>query len=103
MSTGNSSPSKVPQTIAEVRLPQRIRAAGGANLKETGEYFGWEAGRVTKDVGDFTKDDLLVRGWTKERLLDVADAYEQIARITPSNPSAAGRAAQLRALAKLHD
>jgi hypothetical protein len=92
------TPQKVPQTLKEVDLPGRIRAAGGASLKEAGEFFGWEPARVTKTAADFTKDQLLARGWTK-----VAEAYEHITRITPNNPSAAGRAAQLRELAKLLD
>ncbi len=50
-----------------------------------------------------TKEQLLANGWTKELLLDVAKAYEDVARITPKNPSAAGRAQQLRELAKLFD
>jgi hypothetical protein len=99
--TGN--PQKIPQTLREVNLPGRIRAAGGASLKEAGEFFGWEPTRVTKTPGDFTKDQLLARGWTKERLVDVAEGYEHIARITPNNPSAAGRATQLREIAKLLD
>jgi hypothetical protein len=45
----------------------------------------------------------LAKGWTKERLLDVAEGYEQIAKISPKNPSALGRAAQLREIAKLFD
>jgi hypothetical protein len=92
-----------PQTLAEVRLPERIRAAGGANLREAGEFFGWDPGIVTKGTSEFTTEQLLQHGWTKEILLDVAGAYEDIARITPHNPSAAGRAAQLRALAELHE
>jgi hypothetical protein len=96
-------PRRVPQTLKEVDLPGRIRAAGGASLKEAGEFFGWEPVRVTKSAADFTRDQLLARGWTKERLLDVAWGYEHIARITPNNPSATGRAAQLRELAKRLD
>jgi hypothetical protein len=80
---------QVPQTLKEVNLPGRIRAAGGASLKEAGEFFGWDPARITKKAADFTKDQLLVRGWSKERLLHVADGYEHIARITPLNPSAA--------------
>lgn len=73
------------------------------SLKEACDFFGWKPFRVTKGVGDFTGDQLLAKGWTKERLLDAAEAYQQIARITPKNPSAAGRAAQLRDLAGLCD
>ena len=72
-------------------------------MREAGEFFGWEATRVTKSASDFTKDELLSKGWTRERLLDVAEGYEHIARITPNNPSAAGRAEQLRELADLLD
>jgi hypothetical protein len=72
-------------------------------LKEAGEFFGWEPARITKTPADFTADQLLARGWTKERLLHVAEGYEHITRITPDNPSAAGRADQLRELAKLFD
>jgi hypothetical protein len=89
--------------LRDVDLPGRIRKAGGATLKEAGEFFGWKARSVTKTPADFTKDRLVAKGWTKERLLDVADGYEQIAQITPRNPSAAGRAAQLREIAKLFD
>jgi hypothetical protein len=95
--------TKVPRTLKDVDLPGRIRAAGGTSLKEAGEFFGWEPGRVTKTLADFTKDQLLAKGWTKQRLVDVAECYEHITRITPNNPSAAGRARQLRELAKLFD
>jgi hypothetical protein len=97
------NPQKIPQTLKEVDLPGRIRTAGGASLKEAGEFFGWEPARVIKTSADFTKDQLLARAWTKDRLLDVADGYEHVTRITPNNPSAAGRAAQLREIAKLLD
>jgi hypothetical protein len=93
----------VPQTLTEVDLAGRIRAAGGASLKEAGEFCVWEAARVTRSAADFTKEQLLAKGWTRQRLLDVAEGYEHIARITPNNPSAAERAAQLREIAKLSD
>jgi hypothetical protein len=94
---------RVPRTLKEVDLPGRIRSAGGANLKEAGEFFGWDPASVTKHASDFTKQELIARGWTKKRLLDVAEGYEHIARITPTNPSAAGRAQQLCELADLFD
>ena len=85
-------------TLKEVNLAGRIRQAGGASLKQAGEFFGWKARSVTKTAADFTKEQLLAKGWSKERLLDVAEGYELIAGITPQNPSAAGRAAQLARL-----
>jgi len=90
-------------TFKEVDLPGRIRQAGGATLKEAGEFFGWKPRSVTKSAADFTKVQLLAKGWTKNRLLNVAEGYEHIARITPRNPSAVGRAAQIREIAKLFD
>jgi hypothetical protein len=84
-------------------LPGRIWASGAKNLKEVGDFFGWEPTRVTKSIGDFTKEQLTAYGWIRERLINVAEGYEQVVRITPNNPSAAGRAAQLRDLATLFD
>ena len=92
---------KPPRTLKEVDLPERIRAAGGMNLKEAGELFGWEPKRITKKAADFSKAELFARGWTKERLLAVAEGYEHVARITPSNPSAPLRARQMREFAEL--
>ena len=91
---------KWPQTLKEVDLAGRIRRAVGVSLKDAGEFFGWAPARTTKSSADFRKDDLVRRGW-KEKLLDVADAYDHVARITPNNPSAAGRASQLREIATL--
>ena len=93
----------VPQTLKEVDLAGRIRAAGGMSLKEAGDFFGWKPATVTKSAADFTRLELLARGWTRQRLEDAAEGYEHIVRITPNNPSAAGRAAQLREIARLCD
>ena len=99
----SGDPRNFPQTLKDVDLPGRIRAAGGSSLKAAGEFFGWEPAKITKAAADFTKDQLLAHGWTKQRLLNVADGYEHIVRITPNNPSAAGRATQLRDIAKRFD
>ena len=99
----NGNSENVPLTLKEVDLSGRIRAAGGASLKDAGEFFGWEPMWVSKTVADFTRDELFNHGWTKQRLINVAEGYEHIVRITPNNPSAAGRAAQLRQLAELLD
>lgn len=86
MGNASGGPGKIPQTIREVNLPERIRAASGANLKEAGDFFGWEPARVTESAADFTKDQLLARGWTKDRLLDVAEGYEHILPLTTRVP-----------------
>ena len=61
-----------------------------------GSFFGWKPRHVTKVPADFTKEELLSKGWTKERLLHIAEGYEHVARITPENPNATIRAKQLR-------
>ena len=93
----------------------RISAAPGGAVSPTlpqltlfrarrpGKFFGWKARSVTKSATDFTKEGLLAKGWTKERLIDVAEGYEAVTRITPQNPSAAARVAQVREIAKLFD
>ena len=103
MPNPSGNPQKVPQTLRDVDLPGASVRPAAQSLKDAGDFFGWEPGKVTKSPANFSKDELLAKGWTKERLLDVAEGYEHIARITPNNPSAAGRAAQLREIAKLHD
>jgi RHS repeat-associated protein len=89
-----------PKTLREVDLTSRVKAAGGRGMAEEGDFFGWETGRVSKTAKDFSKEGLLSRGWTRERLSSVAEGYEHIARITPNNPSAAGRAQQIRDIIK---
>ena len=73
------------------------------DLNAAGTLFGWETGRNTKTAADFKPHQLLARGWTKDLLLEVADAYDQIAIITPSNRSAKPRADQLREIAKVFE
>ncbi len=101
MADSDGAPVTPPQTLREVDLKSRIRRAGHSDLREVGEFFGWEPTRVIKSVGDFTVERLTEEGWTEQRLLDVAEGYEHIARLTPGNPSAEGRAEQLRTLAEL--
>jgi hypothetical protein len=87
----------VPKTLSEVNLKGTIQGYG-KTLADEGKFFGWKSSSVSKAADDFTKEQLLGRGWTKERLLEVAEKYEWINKLTPGhgNPSAAGRAAQLR-------
>jgi hypothetical protein len=87
-------------TLKEIGLKERIARANGATPADAGKFFGWEPTRITKDPADFTQQELLERGWTKNVLDDVAEGYELITAITPTNPSAAGRAKQLRDIAQ---
>jgi hypothetical protein len=81
-------------------LKEIIKDASGMGLKEAGEYFGWATRAVTKKAGDFTKADLIAKGFTRDVLEKMANAYEQIAQLVSKtgnvNQSAPGRAEQLR-------
>ncbi len=89
--------SSIPKTLGEVNLKGTLQGFG-KNLADEGKFFGWKPGYTSKAASDFSKEMLLQNGWTKERLSAIAEAYEHIARITPNNPSAAGRATQLRGI-----
>ena len=58
---GSSRPQS--SLIYVSNLPGRIRAAGGASLKDAGEFFGWEPARVTKTA---TADKPTPRAGTKQ-------------------------------------
>ncbi len=81
-------------------LKQIIQDASGMSLKEAGKYFGWATRAVTKSAEDFTKEDLISKGFTRQVLEKMASAYEQIAQVVSKsgnvNESAPGRAEQLR-------
>jgi RHS repeat-associated protein len=87
--------------VSDVGLVGRIGAAG-MTTSQAGDFFGWENGYLTKTAADFTRNQLLANGWTQARILDIASAYAQIARMAPDNPSAAIRAEQMRAIAAQH-
>src|SRR4051794_24653816 len=58
-------PRPIPQTLKEVNLPGRIRASGATNLQDVGRFFVWEPIRCMKGVGDFTKQQPLGHGSTR--------------------------------------
>jgi hypothetical protein len=49
----------IPETLKEVDLRGRIRASGASNIKDVGDFFGWEPTRIVKARADFTKEQLL--------------------------------------------
>jgi hypothetical protein len=51
--------------LREVDLPGRVRAPGQSNLKGVGEFLGGETSQVAKGEEDFTKQQVLEKGWTK--------------------------------------
>lgn len=90
--------------LGNIKLKERIGRANGATPAEARKFFGWERRRVTKSALDFTRKQLAARGWTRDVIEDVAAAYEEIDRLTGGhgNPSAAGRASQLREIVLTH-
>ena len=81
-------------------LRKIVESASGMNLAEAGKYFGWKPEKVIKSATDFTRTDLISKGFTKEVLIKIAEAYEKIAASVSdkglTNQSAPGRAEQLR-------
>jgi hypothetical protein len=105
---GNAALEKVlddaPKTAGGHGLAEIIEGASGWKPKQAGDYFGWIGRGVTKRASDFSKADLIQKGFTKDVLERMAEAYEAIAKLPSSkgnfNPSAASRAQQIREILK---
>ena len=75
------------------------------SLREAGQFFGWKNDGVIKKAADFTKEELIAKGFTKEVLEQMAEIYESIAKLTSdrtglTNNNAPIRAKQLREILK---
>mgnify|MGYP000597034603 CR=1 FL=1 len=92
-----------PRTITEVELPRRLTAAGAQDHRQVSKFFGWNIQQAVRDPAEFSLEMLSVEGWTQSRLLELAEGYEHVSRITPENPSAWPRAVQLRQIAGLYE
>ena len=53
-----------PKTLRDVNLKGTMQGYG-KTLAEEGKFFGWHPSSVSKSTSDFTKEQLLGRGWTK--------------------------------------
>jgi len=76
---------------------------GKANMTtgQAGRYFGWGRGSsLTKNASNFTKEQLVKDGFTREILEEMAEAYEGIAKTLSKNDlanhAAPARAKQIR-------
>ena len=96
---GTAKCKNVAELVNEVSLVARI-ARSGMTPRQAKELFGWGSQEITKPLSSFSRESLEAAGWTKDKLLDVAQGYRELAGATP-NPSAPLRAAQLESLAKL--
>ncbi len=90
-----------PTTLTQIGIRDRIMLAGHTPAEE-GEFFGWGGGVPTRDPDDFTREELEDRGWTESYLNWLAQGYEEVSVLTPSNPSAGPRAHQIREIVRLH-
>jgi hypothetical protein len=102
---GARAAEEAKKTVEKVKpgdfgLRRIVEDVSGMNLRQAGDYFGWKVKEVTKGFGDFSKADLIAKGFTKEVLMKMAEAYERIAETASKNgflnESAPGRAQQLR-------
>lgn len=104
-----SGPPSVPSSVQNFKVPvkdvvKQINLKGritesGMKMTEAGKFFGWGSREITKNPDQFTKASLEAAGWTRERLLNVADGYRKLHQVTP-NKSAPLRAGQLEKLAE---
>lgn len=84
----------VAELVNEVSLVARI-ARSGMTPRQAKELFGWGSQQIAKPISSFCRESLKAAGWTKDKLLDVAQGYREPARVTP-NPSAPLRASTVR-------
>jgi len=87
------------EIVKDVGLAGRI-GQSGMTTRQAGEFFGWGSKEITKPLSSFSRESLGTAGWTREKLLDVAQGYRKLAEVTP-NKSAPLRAEQLENLANL--
>jgi hypothetical protein len=92
---------KTSEIVKDVNLVGRI-GRSGMTTRQAGEFFGWGSKEITKHLSTFSREGLEAAGWTKDKLLDVAQGYRKLAKATP-NRSAPLRAEQLEGLAKLFE
>jgi hypothetical protein len=72
--------AKYTQRELEGTVLTRLLKRLGLNTKDASAFFGWgDKTTITKSVSDFTKEQLLEAGWTKENLIDLGDAYRSLA------------------------
>ncbi len=91
-------------SLAEANATMRSNLPPGMGLDEFGHnVMKWGGGNVAARarMATLTAQELRAAGVTPEMADAWAEAYEAIARITPNNPSAAGRAELMRRAAQL--
>jgi len=96
------APSAI-NTLREANTVMGANLPRGMTRAQFGEVMQWGSGNASAQaqIGALTAQQLRAAGVTAEMAENWAAAYEGIGRITPANPSAAGRADLMRWVAEL--
>jgi hypothetical protein len=87
----------------EVSALMRASLPAGMTPKQFGEVLQWGKGSASAldRIATLAVDELVKAGITAEMADNWAAAYDAVVRLTPKNPSAAGRADLMRHAARL--
>lgn len=90
-------------SMDDVSALMRENLPKGMTPKEFGEVMQWGRGNASARarMATLTAEDLRLAGITTEMADNWAAAYEAVVRLTPKNPSAAGRVDLMRFAARL--
>jgi uncharacterized protein len=90
-------------SMDDVAALMRENLPKGMTPKQLGEVMQWGRGSASalRRIPTLTVEDLRAAGITVEMANNWAAAYDAVVRLTPKNPSAAGRAALMRHAARL--
>ena len=89
--------------MQEVAVLMRDNLPPGLTIAEFGKLLGWGNGNemARARMENLTVEELEAIGLQAEQAANWAIAYESVVRLTPNNPSAAGRADLMRHAARL--
>src|SRR5262249_49589294 len=87
----------------DVAALMRANLPSGMTPKQFGEQMQWGRGSASarQRIVTLTAEELRTAGISAEMASNWAIAYDAVARLTPKNPSAAGRADLMRHAARL--
>ena len=87
----------------DVAALMKANLSKGMTPKQFGEVLRWGRGSASarQRIASLTADELRNAGITAEMANNWAAAYDAVVRLTPHNPSAAGRADLMRHAARL--
>lgn len=90
-------------TMDEVSALMRANLPKGMSSKAFGEVMQWGRGSASARarMATLTADELRAAGITAEMAENWAAAYQAVVRLTPRNPSAAGRVDLMQLAARL--